>query len=150
MIILSAVWVRHVSARGYHCHSRTVHLSTPHRLQCNVWPVSSCTEADELCHKQLCQPCQGKATVFSPGVVAEGQGANSLHCHSYICKRPSDQSFKSIPSHCIDILLHTTRQCLSPFKIQTGTRCLKLCLIVLVCCCFVSVSAAGDDTRGRG
>lgn len=77
-----------------------------------------------------------RATVFSPGVVAEGQGANSLCCHSYICKSPSDQSFKSIPSHDIDILLHTTRQCLSPFKIETGARCLKLCLIVLVSCCF--------------
>lgn len=75
-------------------------------------------------------------TVFSPGVVAEGQGANSSCCHSYICKSPSDRSFKSVPSHDTDILLHTTRQCLSPFKIQTGARCLKLCLIVLVSCCF--------------
>lgn len=44
-------------------------------------------------------------------------------------------SFKSIPSLGRDIWLHTTRQCLSPFRIQTAAWCLKLCFIVLCCCC---------------
>lgn len=134
MIVLSDGWVHHISPQGYHYHSRAVHLSTPHLLQCNVWAVTSCTE---LCYKQFCQPCKGKATIFIPEAVAEGQGANSLCCHSYICKRLSDQNFKSIPSHGIDILLRGTRQCLSPFKIKNGAWCLKLCLIVLACLLFL-------------
>lgn len=44
-------------------------------------------------------------------------------------------SFKSIPSPGRDIWLHSTRQCLSPFRIQTAAWCLKLCFIVLCCCC---------------
>lgn len=105
-------------------------------LSCSC-AVSSCTEPDELPCKKLGQSCEEKTTVFSSGVIAGGQGATSLCCHSYTWKRTSDQSFKSIPSHGTDILVHATRQCLSPFKIKTGAGYLRLCLIVLsVCCCF--------------
>lgn len=147
MIIPPAVWAGHIPAE--------VPIVTPGRF---TWAPPTCpramsgqltSEAGKLCHRQLCRPCWGKATVFRPGVVAEGQG-HPLHCHSYICKGHLTEAFNAsllmgenltARHQAVPVSFQNSNCSLMP---ETLLYCVRMLLFVLL------VSAAGDDTRGRG